>query len=110
MTINIFVLKGELNGKNRSGAFLFLSDIFYTSKWLNIPYEYFFLHRNSFRKAEAEKFHVQIMRFMCCLNMAFNLTKPIWAHIYLQDTQEMVAALTDHFASAFVCENVVGML
>ena len=27
MTINIFVLKGELNGKNRSGAFLFLSGI-----------------------------------------------------------------------------------
>ena len=25
MTINIFVLKGELNGENRSGAFLFLS-------------------------------------------------------------------------------------
>ena len=23
MTINIFVLKGDLNGKNRSGAFLF---------------------------------------------------------------------------------------
>ena len=28
MTINIFVLKGELNGKNRSGAFLFLSRIY----------------------------------------------------------------------------------
>ena len=27
MTINIFVLKGELNGKNRSGAFLFLLGI-----------------------------------------------------------------------------------
>ena len=27
MTINIFVLKGDLNGKNRSGAFLFLSGI-----------------------------------------------------------------------------------
>ena len=31
MTINIFVLKGDLNGENRSGAFLFLSGI-YTSK------------------------------------------------------------------------------
>ena len=27
MTINIFVLKGDLNGKNRSGAFLFLLGI-----------------------------------------------------------------------------------
>ena len=30
MTINIFVLKGDLNGKNRSGAFLFLSGIYLT--------------------------------------------------------------------------------
>ena len=28
MTINIFVFKGDLNGKNRSGAFLFLSGIY----------------------------------------------------------------------------------
>ena len=28
MTINIFVLKGDLNGENRSGVFLFLSGIF----------------------------------------------------------------------------------
>ena len=28
MTINSFVLKGELNGENRSGAFLFLSGIY----------------------------------------------------------------------------------
>ena len=27
MTINIFVSKGDLNGENRSGAFLFLSGI-----------------------------------------------------------------------------------
>ena len=27
MTINIFVLKGDLNGENRSGAFLFLPSI-----------------------------------------------------------------------------------
>ena len=27
MTINIFVLKRDLNGENRSGAFLFLSGI-----------------------------------------------------------------------------------
>ena len=27
MAINIFALKGELNGKNRSGVFLFLSGI-----------------------------------------------------------------------------------
>ena len=29
MTINIFELKGDLNGENRSGAFLFLSGIFH---------------------------------------------------------------------------------
>ena len=28
MTINIFVFKGDLNGENRSGAFLFLSGIY----------------------------------------------------------------------------------
>ena len=28
MTINIFVLKGDLNGENSSGAFLFLPGIF----------------------------------------------------------------------------------
>ena len=33
MTINIFVLKGDLNGENRSGAFLFfLSGIFWLDK------------------------------------------------------------------------------
>ena len=37
--------------------------------------------------------------------MAFNLTKPIWARICLHDfTRESVAALTDHFAIAFVPE------
>ena len=40
--------------------------------------------------------------------MAFNLTKPIWALICLHDvTQESVVVLTDHFADAFVCQNVV---
>ena len=29
MTIDIFVCKGDLNGENRSGAFLFLSGILY---------------------------------------------------------------------------------
>ena len=28
MAINVFVLKGELNGENRSGVFLFLSGIY----------------------------------------------------------------------------------
>ena len=34
MTINIFVLKGDLNGENRSGVFLFLLGIlpFYSGK------------------------------------------------------------------------------
>ena len=56
---------------------------------------------------EAAKIHVQIMRFMCCMNMAFNLTKPNWAPICLHDVaQESVAALTDHFTNAFVRENI----
>ena len=42
----------------------------------------------------------------------FYLTKPIiWALICLHDfTWESVAALTDHFANAFVSENVAGVL
>ena len=56
---------------------------------------------------EAAKIHVQIMIFTCCLNMAFYLTKPIWALICLHDvTQESVGTLTDHFTDAFVRENV----
>ena len=40
------------------------------------------------------------MRFMYCLNMVFNLT-------FLHDVKwESVAALTHHFAHAFVRENV----
>ena len=56
---------------------------------------------------EATKIHVQIMRFTCCLNMAFSLTKTIWALLCLHDIKrESVAALTDYFADAFVRENV----
>ena len=52
---------------------------------------------------EAAKIHVQITRFRCCLNMAFGLTKPFWALICLHEvTLERDAALTDHFADAFV--------
>ena len=39
MTITIFVLKGDLNGENRSGAFLFLLGIYVSYKVLL----YFFL-------------------------------------------------------------------
>ena len=56
---------------------------------------------------KAAKIHVQIMIFTCCLKMAFNLTKPIWALVCLHDvTQESIAALTDHFVDAFVREKV----
>ena len=42
--------------------------------------------------------------------MAFNLTKPIWAQIFLHDvTQESVEALIDHFTHAFVRENIAGV-
>ena len=48
-----------------------------------------------------------MMRFTNCLNMTFNLIKPIWALICLHDfTLESVVALTDHFANALVRENV----
>ena len=50
---------------------------------------------------------LQIMRFTSCLNMAFNLTKPIWALICLHDlTLERIAGLTDRFAEAFARVNV----
>ena len=40
MTINIFILKGDLNGENRSGAFLFLSSIVIASpEHLNYMHE-----------------------------------------------------------------------
>ena len=56
---------------------------------------------------EAAKIHVQTMRFTRCLNMAFYLTKPIWALICFHNvTWESVAALTDHFADALDRENV----
>ena len=36
-----------------------------------------FLQRICYAKLfETAKFHVQIMRFTCCLNMAFTLSKP----------------------------------
>ena len=39
--------------------------------------------------------------------MAFYLTKPIWARMYLHDVRrKSVAALTDHFTDVFVRENV----
>ena len=56
---------------------------------------------------EAAKINVQILRFTCCLNMAFNLTKPTLALICLHDvTCESIAALTDYFANAFIREKV----
>ena len=63
-----------------------------------------FLHRNLYVKLfEAAKIYVQILRFTCCLTMAYNLTKPIWALICLPDvTGESIVALTHHFADAFV--------
>ena len=43
----------------------------------------------------------------CCLNMAFNLTKPIRAMICLHDvTREGIAAMTDYLADVFVHKNV----
>ena len=56
---------------------------------------------------EAAKIHVQIMRFTCFSNMALSLTKPTRDLICLHDvTRESIAGLTDHFAYAFVRENV----
>ena len=49
----------------------------------------------------AAKIHVQIMRFTCCLNMVFNLTKSKLICLH-DNTRESVATLTDHFANAFV--------
>ena len=67
-----------------------------------------FLHGNSLGEAVWScKIHVQIMRFTCCLNMAFTWKGLNWALICMQDvTRESVAAVTDHFAEAFVRENV----
>ena len=52
--------------------------------------------------------HVQSMRFMCCFNMGFNLTRlGKKALICLSDiTLESVAAQTDHYINVFVYKNV----
>ena len=67
-----------------------------------------FLHGNSLREAVWScKIQVQIMRFTCCLNMAFTWKGLNWALICMHDvTRESVAAVTDHFADAFVRENI----
>ena len=66
------------------------------------------LHGKSVQEAVgSRKIHVQIMRFTCCLNMAFTWKGLNWALIRMHEvTLESVAAMTDHFADAFVCENV----
>ena len=47
------------------------------------------------------------MKFTCCLNKAFTLKSVNWALICIYDvTLECVAAVSDHFADAFVRENV----
>ena len=44
---------------------------------------------------------------MCCLNMAFTWKGLNWVLICLHDvTRESVAAVIDHFADAFVLQNV----
>ena len=63
---------------------------------------------NSLREAVRScKIHVQIMRFTCCLNMAFTWKNLNWALVCMHDVSlECVAAVTDHFADAFVLEKV----
>ena len=47
------------------------------------------------------------MRFKCCLSMALTRKSLNWALICMHDvTLECPAAVTDHFADAFICENV----
>ena len=67
-----------------------------------------FLHGNLLREAVwSRKIHVQILRCICCLNMAFTWKRLNWALICMHDvTLECVAAVTDHFANAFIRENV----
>ena len=68
----------------------------------------FIFHGNSLCEAVwSRKIHVQIMRFTCCLNMAFTWKSLNWALICMHDvTLESVAAVTDHFADAFIRNNV----
>ena len=69
---------------------------------------YAFLHGNSLCEAVwSRKIHVQIMKFTCCLNMAFTWKSLNWALICMHDvTLECVVAMTGHFADAFVRENI----
>ena len=67
-----------------------------------------FLNGNSLCEAVwSRKIHFQIMRFTCCLNMAFTWKSINWTLICMHDfTLESVAAVTGNFAYAFVRENV----
>ena len=67
-----------------------------------------FLHGNLLCEAVwSRKIHVQIMRFTCCLNMDFTWKSLNWALICMHDvTLGWIAAVTDHFANAFVREDV----
>ena len=69
----------------------------------------FFLAWNKIRNAAfwSRKIHVQIMRFTCCLNMAFTWKSLNLALICMHYvTLECVVAVIDHFTDAYVCENV----
>ena len=56
MTINIFVLKGDFNGENCSGAFLFLSSIFIK---VHIPTKIVKFNLNVFEKKQFSP-HVKL--------------------------------------------------
>ena len=88
-----------------SNSFLGTRQMLMHEKTCVIP---IFLHGYSLREAVwSRKIHVQIMKFMCCLNMAFTWKSLNWALICMHGfTLECVAAVTDHFANAFVRENI----
>ena len=74
---------------------------------MTVTGKYLFLHGNLLREAVwSPKIHVQIIKFMCCLNMDFTWKGLHWALIWMHDvTRESVVAVTDHFADALVREN-----
>ena len=79
---------------------------------LNSANKHLYLHRIHYAKLfEAAKIHVRIMRFTCCLNMGFNLTKlKLGPDLFCMTIYTVKRfGLDCHFANAFVRKNILSV-
>ena len=81
----------------------------YSAHWFS-SHKYLFLHRwlfeatvNDRKPCSNNQIHVQIMKFMCCLNMVFTSKSSRRAYVCLHDVmRQIVAARNEHFVYPFV--------